>query len=66
MPTIVRIHIIGKEIEQVAVFCCLTSIITTYVKCRRETKRGMAKTRPTCRNNKQDYKETAVEDTERF
>ena len=40
--TIVRIHIGGKEIEQVKEFCYLGSMITTDAKCHREIKRRIA------------------------
>ena len=37
--TIVRIHIGGKQIEQVKEFCYLGSMITADAKCHREIKR---------------------------
>ena len=40
--TVVRIHIGGKEIEQVKEFCYLGSMITTDAKCHREIKRRIA------------------------
>src|SRR5688572_26428262 len=41
--TAVRIHIGGKQIEQVKEFCYLGSMITTDAKCHREIKRRIAK-----------------------